>query len=157
VVKDFTILNEKDEIFCHPKVPYIKCCPVAVADSFRVSKEALFPTEHQLDYDRQQLIMECIVEAKEFSDADRQEHIHLISQSLQDDPILFQWFEDSIKPNMDQIRREIKRNFPVPFLSPRFHGANALEEYGVQDVYELGFACCPLVGFPHYQAQTVMT
>jgi hypothetical protein len=94
VATDFSRLNEAFGYVRHPLVPdRMILGPVHIADSFLHAKDALFPQDDDLPFDRKDFTQRCLGAIPE-TDLEDREHVRkIIRASIEDSPQLLEWFD----------------------------------------------------------------
>jgi hypothetical protein len=80
---------------------------VPVADSFQMAKEALFPGDDRLTLDRQLVTTHCIYGLRVQTEPEWWQARGSIRASLEDDPALIRWFDDTlggVTPTLERMR-----------------------------------------------------
>jgi hypothetical protein len=95
VASDFSRLNEAFGYVHHPQVPEKTILgPVHIADSFLHAKDALFPRDDILVFDRKLFIERCLGAIPDTDPEDRERVRQVIRASVADSPELLRWFDD---------------------------------------------------------------
>ncbi|SFQ26122.1 Glycosyl transferase family 2 [Variovorax sp. 770b2] len=94
VASDFSTLNEAFGYVHHPRVPdKMILGPVHIADSFLHAKEALFPHDDALVFDRKLFTERCLGAIPDTDPEDRERVRQVIRASIADSPELLEWFD----------------------------------------------------------------
>lgn len=95
VATDFSRLNEVFGYVRHPLVPdRMILGPVHIADSFLHAKDALFPQDEALPFDRKDFTQRCLGAIPEIDPEDRAHVRKIIRASIEDSPQLLRWFDE---------------------------------------------------------------
>lgn len=95
VASDFSRLNEAFGYVHHPQVPEKTILgPVHIADSFLHAKDALFPRDEVLVFDRKLFVERCLGAIPDTDPEERERVRQIIRASIADSPELLKWFDD---------------------------------------------------------------
>ena len=95
VATDFSRLNEAFGYVRHALVPdRMILSPVHIADSFLHAKDALFPRDDALAFDRKDFTQRCLGAIPETDPEDREKVRKIIRASIEDSPELLRWFDE---------------------------------------------------------------
>lgn len=137
IVRDFEDLNSREQIACHPRVPLTNSLPSGLADSFEYARDALFPHREDLTCDRKVMILNCIVQAVEFSDADRKETIQGVINALADDRELLTWVQLHLLGEIDRLIDAFRAPEPGPYFSQQSMTMDVYQTLGIQNTFDL--------------------
>lgn len=95
VASDFSRLNEAFGYVHHPQVPEKTILgPVHIADSFLHARDALFPSDDALVFDRKLFLERCLGAIPDTDPEDRERVRQVIRASVADSPELLRWFDN---------------------------------------------------------------
>jgi glycosyltransferase involved in cell wall biosynthesis len=95
VASDFSRLNEAFGYVHHPQVPdKMILGPVHIVDSFLHAKDALFPDDGALAFDRRLFTERCLGAIPDTDPEDRERVRQIIRASITDSPELLRWFDN---------------------------------------------------------------
>lgn len=135
MMQDFESSNQTDEIRCHPSVPEFPGLLTITADSFHYAKDALFPERTDLHYEEKYFIISSLV--RNYRPFDEAGNIEAFRRVLAKRPMMLQWLNTVVVPNMKTIKAEAPQDMPPSCITPTICDLNVAQAYGIYDVYAL--------------------